>query len=83
MTDPVLVQMAGEVKTALQRRGVDATDPPTHSQPPGVAVFSEYLRRGGNQFTDGDTLARALVEEVVRQAKTEMRDRVRNHNQRK
>lgn len=68
MTDTVLSAMAAEVKEVLESKGLDPANPPTSVKPPSSAVFAEYRRRGGTEFTDADKLADALVTEVKKQA---------------
>jgi hypothetical protein len=69
VTDLILEQMAYELKCALEARGLDPSDPPSQSQPPADAAFAEYQKRGGTQCTDAQSLALALVAEVVSQSK--------------
>ena len=69
MTDPILEQMASELKSELAQRGLDTSNPPIHSKPPGDVALAEYKKRGGTQYTDAQSFARALVADVVRQSK--------------
>jgi hypothetical protein len=62
-TDPILTQMASELRAALEARGLDPKNPPAGG-PPAAAAFAEYEKRGGAGFTDPDAFARALVAEV-------------------
>lgn len=68
--DPILVSMATELKTALENSGADPKRPPADSRPPADRAFEHYRALGGEQYTDPDKLVSALVEEVVRQAKS-------------
>jgi hypothetical protein len=62
--DPVLEEMAMELKNALLRAGADPANPPTGNMP-SERAFAEYQRRGGSVYTNADLMAKSLVERVV------------------
>jgi hypothetical protein len=64
--DPVLEEMAIELKRALELRGLDPANPPINEgAPPSARLFAEYQRRGGEVYTDADICARSLIARVV------------------
>ena len=69
MTDTILEQMASELKSELEQRGLDPTNPPSHSQPPQKLAFAEYQKRGGTQYDSPAKFTQDLVADVVRQSK--------------
>lgn len=66
--DPILHEMAGELKLVLESVGKDPSTPPEKAGPPSRRAYAEYLRRGGKVFGNAEAFATALVGEVVRQA---------------
>jgi hypothetical protein len=76
--DLVLVGMASELRHVLEGIGADPLDPPDHTKPPADLAFKEYIKRGGTGYEQAEPFAKGLVEEVVRQAKTNQRSRIRN-----
>jgi hypothetical protein len=66
--DPILHEMASELRVALQAVGKDPATPPDKPAPPTTRAYTEYLRRGGKVFGNAEAFASALVDEVVRQA---------------
>lgn len=65
MEDSVLDQMAGELRRALQNRGMDPNTPPDDSSPPPTAAFNEYQRRGGDRYVSADGFVKALIRRVT------------------
>jgi hypothetical protein len=64
--DPVLEEMAIELKQALELRGLDPANPPINEgAPPSARLFAEYQRRDGTVYTDADYFAQMLVDRVV------------------
>jgi len=63
--DPVLFQMAVELRAALVKVGADPSDPPTGSAPPADRAYAEYLKRGGTVYEDKDLFVKSLVESVA------------------
>lgn len=80
MDDLVLVGMASELRHVLESIGADPLNPPDHTKPPADLAFKEYVHRGGSGYEQAEPFAKALVEEVVRQAKTNYRSRITNAN---
>jgi hypothetical protein len=62
--DPILDEMADQLRTALLAAGEDPKSPPTQSRPPSEAAWAEYQRRGGEFYSDPDAFMSALVERV-------------------
>lgn len=63
MQDPILDEMALELREALIVRGLDPKDPPSGG-PPSEAAFGEYQRRGGVLYAKPDEMVAALVAKV-------------------
>jgi hypothetical protein len=63
--DPVLHEMAVELRQALMSRGLDPADPPARDGMPADKAFAEYLKRGGEVYDDKDLFAKSLVESVA------------------
>lgn len=65
MSDPVLEEMAVELRAALVAAGEDPNDPPGFDDRfPSARAFEEYRARGGKVYSDANTMAEALVRRV-------------------
>jgi hypothetical protein len=62
--DLVLKGMAAELREALLANGQDPSDPPNHSKPPVEKAWGEYLRRGGDRYTDPNEFLDDLIRRV-------------------
>lgn len=62
--DEILDIMASQLREILILGGADPKSPPTKSTPPSSAVFTEYKRRGGMNFSDPYKLTAELIRRV-------------------
>lgn len=64
MADQILIDLALEGREVLIAHGLDPDSPPNVRRPPADAVFAEYQKRGGTQYTDKHEFTSALVETI-------------------
>jgi hypothetical protein len=62
--DEILNDMAGELRDALVRNGLDPKKPPATGKPPPTLAFKEYRRRGGSQQDNADEFLKALIKQT-------------------
>ena len=65
-TDTILAEMADEMRKVLIAAGIDHTSVPVTNVPFPQSAVDEYLRRGGEGFTDAQVFGQALTEEIAR-----------------
>jgi acyl-CoA-binding protein len=63
-TDPILDEMATELRDELIKRGINPGDHPPSETLPSRRAYEEYRRRGGKVYEDADKMGVALVERV-------------------
>lgn len=65
--DPVIEEMALELKNALLQAGLDPANPPVgNGNPPNERLFAEYQKRGGVVYADAADATRAVIKRCMR-----------------